>query len=300
VGARQTYFFKGAGYLRYNIDTDLVDVGPVEISKFWTHLPREFQSDLDAVVNWGDGHAYFFKGAGYLRYNIETDLVDVGPVEISKFWTHLPREFQSDLDDIVNWSPNITLHWEKVSADQRRVEVMERLIDVYDYPVNAAAGIVGNLRAESFVIPTCVEGATEQAPMRAPNFQNQLTTFTAQEIKDRNTARQVGPKLPGAGLAQWTSPGRRAGLFAHPFRGSALGHRVLFNMDAQIDYLVHELRSPGFVQAQTALTNPAVTANAASDAVLLHFERPQSASQKINARRGLTQQALSAYRRVHP
>ena len=105
MSERHAYFFKGAGYLRYNIDTDFVDVGPAPISQFWTHLPKEFQSNLDAVVNWGDGHAYFFKGAGYLRYNIVTDFVDVGPAPVSQFWTHLPEEFQSDLDATVNWFP---------------------------------------------------------------------------------------------------------------------------------------------------------------------------------------------------
>jgi hypothetical protein len=48
------YFFKGDRYLRYNIATDFVDVGPVEIATFWTHLPAEFQGGLDAVVNWGE------------------------------------------------------------------------------------------------------------------------------------------------------------------------------------------------------------------------------------------------------
>src|SRR6266511_3956252 len=97
------YFFKGSRYLRYDIATDFVDVGPVSIATFWTHLPAEFQSDLDAVGNWGDGHAYFFKGSRYLRYDIATDLVDVGPVSIATFWTHLPAEFQSNLDAVVNW-----------------------------------------------------------------------------------------------------------------------------------------------------------------------------------------------------
>jgi hypothetical protein len=90
MGERYAYFFKKARYLRYNIDTDLVDVVRRTTSRFWTHLPAEFQSNLDSVVNWGDGHAYFFKKARYLRYNIDTDLVDVGPTEISRFWTHLP------------------------------------------------------------------------------------------------------------------------------------------------------------------------------------------------------------------
>ncbi|MFI0967915.1 hemopexin repeat-containing protein, partial [Streptomyces sp. NPDC021080] len=84
---RVAYFFKADRYVRYNIDDDTVDVGPVEIAKFWTALPAEFQEDLDAAVNWGDGHAYFFKADRYVRYNIDDDTVDVGPVEIAKFWT---------------------------------------------------------------------------------------------------------------------------------------------------------------------------------------------------------------------
>src|SRR5688572_17767251 len=95
------YFFKGAGYLRYNILTDHVDVGPAPVARFWTRLPAEFHRDLDAVVNWGDGHAYFFKGAGYVRYNIATDHVDVGPAPIARFWTRLPAEFHRDLDAVV-------------------------------------------------------------------------------------------------------------------------------------------------------------------------------------------------------
>jgi hypothetical protein len=100
-GSASAYFFKGPGYVRYNIATDMVDVGPAAISQFW-NLPAEFQSNIDAAVNWGNGKVYFFKGAGYVRYNIATDMVDVGPVAISKFW-NFPTGFQSNIDAAVNW-----------------------------------------------------------------------------------------------------------------------------------------------------------------------------------------------------
>jgi N-acetylmuramoyl-L-alanine amidase/Hemopexin len=96
------YFFKRAGYVRFNIATESVDVGPAAISQFW-NLPPNFRENIDAAVNRGDGHAYFFKGSGYVRYNIATDTVDVGPAPISQFW-RLPPEFQSNLDAAVSWN----------------------------------------------------------------------------------------------------------------------------------------------------------------------------------------------------
>ena len=38
-------FHKGAGYVRYDVTTDLVLMGPVEISRFW-NLPAQFQVTL--------------------------------------------------------------------------------------------------------------------------------------------------------------------------------------------------------------------------------------------------------------
>ena len=129
----------------------------------------------------------------------------------------------------------------------------------------------------------------------------------------RSASAQVGPELPGIGLAQWTSAARRSGLFAHPFNGSALGARVVFNMDAQLDYLVHELQN-SFAGVQAVLVGPAVTTNDACDEVLYNFEVPGSIlsggsklprsnaqmQQVFAQRRPFAQRALNAYRAVHP
>jgi hypothetical protein len=101
-GSACTYFFKGAGYVRYNIATELVDVGPVAISEFW-NLPPEFQSNIDATFNGRDDRIYFFKGGKYVRYDAATDSVDVGPVAISRYW-NLPPEFQKNIGAAVNWT----------------------------------------------------------------------------------------------------------------------------------------------------------------------------------------------------
>jgi hypothetical protein len=255
--------------------------------------------------------AYFFKGARYLRYNIDSDAVDVGPTQVSQSWPALPPEFQSNLDATINWS--WVDHWERRTLDVRLLYVMERLVDLYGYSVNGAAGLAGNLAAESEVIPTRIEGSAPDKPLRSRNFQNQLTDFTPDDVMNRNAATQVGPKLPGIGLAQWTSDSRRAGLFKHPFKGDPLGARVVFNMDAQLDYLATELRTL-YLGVQAVLVDPLVSVSDACDEVVYDFEVPGSilqkgkklprtdpAVQKVFAKRRLcAQRALNAYRAVHP
>jgi len=167
--------------------------------------------------------------------------------------------------------------WHLASLSDRQRYVMRLLVTTYGYPANGAAGLVGNLSEESKVIPNMVEGATDPAPMRARNFANVKTTFTADEIMNRNRTTQTGPQSPGVGIAQWTSPTRRAGLFQHTptFRGVQLGAQILFDMDAQVDYLVSELRA-SYARVQRVLTAPSVTVEDASDEVVYNFETPQA------------------------
>src|SRR5690349_16620860 len=72
------YFFKGAQYVRYNIDRNSIDTGyPLLISDQWPTLAASgFAEGIDAGVNWGNGKVYFFKGTNYVRYDIATDRVD--------------------------------------------------------------------------------------------------------------------------------------------------------------------------------------------------------------------------------
>jgi Phage tail lysozyme len=206
------------------------------------------------------------------------------------------------------------IHWPAVPTSNRLVYAMERLIDTHGYPVNGAAGIVGNLLAESGVLPGRVEGSAAATPMRAANFAGQRTDFSPDEVQDRNRSASVGPRRPGVGLAQWTTPARRAGLFQRTAAdGRELGASVLFNMDAQIGYLVSELQAATGLNA--SLTAGGVSVNDASDNVLYQFEIPGSildasgsklsrtdpAVQTVFAtRRNNANQALAAYQAVHP
>jgi hypothetical protein len=121
------------------------------------------------------------------------------------------------------------VHFPALPRNERLFQAVDLLVNTHGYPVNAAAGIVGNFFAESGVLPSMVEGGqretstTRAQPLRAPNFANRLTDFTAQEVMNRNRATRSGPRDPGVGLAQWTEARRRAGLFRHTHRGRALG-----------------------------------------------------------------------------
>ena len=200
------------------------------------------------------------------------------------------------------------IHWPAVSTENRLVYVMNLLVDTYHYPVNGAAGIVGNLYAESGVLPSRIEGSAAATPMRAANFAGQITDFTPEEVMNRSgTANpKVGPRKPGIGLAQWTSPARRSGLFG----GDS---SILFSMDRQVAYLVGELQANAGLNGN--LTAPGVTVNDASDDVVYRFEIPGSildasgnklpradpAVQAVfAARRALAQRALAAYQAAHP
>jgi hypothetical protein len=191
----------------------------------------------------------------------------------------------------------------------RVARVMELLVRQYGYPVNGAAGMVGNLIAESAVLPNRIEGSDEATPMRAPDFTGRVRDFTPDQVRDRSFSGRTGPRPPGIGIAQWTSPNRRVGLFRHAFRGRQLGSAILSDLDAQVDYLVTELRGD-YRSVNATLRSPGVTVDQASDAVLLRFEGPGSvvgrplsdpAVQKvIGRRRAHSAKALQVYRATHP
>jgi hypothetical protein len=190
------------------------------------------------------------------------------------------------------------IHWPAVPVADRLTYVMNLLVNTHGYPANGAAGIVGNLLAESGVLPSRVEGSAAATPMRAANRAGAMTDFSPDEIMNRS--RTTGPRKPGVGLAQWTTPARRAGLFQRTSGGRQLGSSILFNMDAQVEYLVSELQSNTGLDA--SLRAGSVTVNTASDNVVYQFEIPGSilnAARKKRPRTDPAVQAVFAVRRAN-
>lgn len=262
---------------------------------------RSIISDLDRSVRWGGD----YRGrADEMHFEINDSPQMVGRV------AGRVAQTSAGVTGPTAGALKTPLSWGTVGLDERRVYVMRRLIAA-GYPVNGAAGIVGNLESESGLIPNRIEGSTSTAPMRARDFSGTVRTFTADAIMNRDPHTHRGPRRPGVGLAQWTSPARRAGLFRHTYGGLMLGARILFDMDAQLDYLVQELRT-SYRRVDALLRDPGVTVDAAADEVVYNFEvpgailanrrkRPRTDPQVqrvFSARRRAAHAALAAYRRA--
>ncbi|WP_341532124.1 hemopexin repeat-containing protein (plasmid) [Nostoc sp. UHCC 0302] len=106
-GNGKAYFFKGNQYIRYDIAEDKADTGyPMSIkdNNYWPGLDA-FADGVDAVINWGNGKAYFFKGNQYIRYDIAEDKADAGypmSIKANNYWPGLDA-FADGVDAVVNW-----------------------------------------------------------------------------------------------------------------------------------------------------------------------------------------------------
>jgi hypothetical protein len=215
---------------------------------------------------------------------------------------------------VTEWDPDVQrlatevsargpiINWPARTLAERQRYVIDRLIRVHGYPLGGAAGIVGNLTKESDVLPSRIEDSRADTPLRAKDYKGTLRDWSPQEVMDRTG----GPEKAGIGLAQWTWPSRRVGLFAHVYGSAPAGPRILFDMDAQIDYLVHELHTaPEFKDAERMLLTSMITVDDASDEFLYTVENPggikklprdhPTVQAAFADRRPLAREALKAY-----
>jgi hypothetical protein len=201
--------------------------------------------------------------------------------------------------------PGIPTHgdWPRTPEGLRITYCMKQLVERYDLSHNGAAGLVGNLFEESAILPMRIQNSSPLTPMRASNWHGVLTDFSADDIMNRTGNPKLpnggpgasGPRPPGIGLAQWTEAGRRAGLFRHSYQHVVWGSNILFSMDAQVDYLVTEL-SRSYRGVLTAVRDPKVTVEAASDKVLRDFESPGNmGAAEVAERRKSSRRAKALY-----
>jgi len=100
-GNGKVYFFKGSQYIRWDIKAERADPGYPKGINSETCPGLIWTDGIDAIVNYGNGKAYFFKGSQYIRWDIKADRPDPGyPKEIN-LWTGLI--WTDGIDAVVNW-----------------------------------------------------------------------------------------------------------------------------------------------------------------------------------------------------
>lgn len=152
------------------------------------------------------------------------------------------------------------------------------------------AGLMGNLYAESGLNPLNLENLCERRLKEAgkPYFTDETYTSAVDSGKI-GRAEFLNPlpgKQYGYGLAQWTSAGRKAGLYdLVKSKGTSIG-----DLETQLEYLCKELRS-SYKSVLSALKS-ATSVKAASDIVLVKFENPQNKSDSVKISRASSGQTF--------
>lgn len=134
-----------------------------------------------------------------------------------------------------------------------------------------AAGLMGNLYAESGLIPTNLQNSYEK--------KLGYTDAAYTEAVDSGAYSNFVRDSAGYGLAQWTYWSRKQALLDY---AKAAGKSV-GDLETQLGFLMQELA--GSFKAVLNTLKSATTVKAASNAVLLQFERPADQSASVQTKR---------------
>lgn len=157
----------------------------------------------------------------------------------------------------------------------------------------AAAGIMGNLYAESGLIPNRVEALCLQRLREKGKAYTDITYTAAIDSGKISKAEFLNPlpgKQYGFGLAQWTSPSRKTRLY-----DTAKAKKVsIGDLENSLDFLWWELNNTYVSVLNTLKTVKSV--KKASNVVLKKFECPSDTSAPVqNARASYAQKYYDKY-----
>lgn len=152
------------------------------------------------------------------------------------------------------------------------------------------AGLMGNLSAESGLNPKNLENLCEKRLKEAGKPYCTDETYTVAVDSGKIDRAEFLNPLPGKqygyGLAQWTSAGRKAGLYdLAKSKGVSIG-----DLETQLEYLCKELRS-SYKSVLSALKS-AASVKEASDIVLVKFENPKNKGDSVKSGRASKGQAF--------
>ena len=173
---------------------------------------------------------------------------------------------------------------------------------IYNYLISkgltpyGAAGMMGNLKAESGMIPNrveilCLKRLKENGQIYTDE------TYTAAVDCGKISRKAFLNPLPGRqygyGLAQWTTPNRKAGLYdLCKQRGVSIA-----DLETQLDYLISELNAS--YKKVLGILKTAQTVQETSDCVLCNFEQPDDCGPVVRAyRSSLGQKIYDEYNKT--
>lgn len=131
------------------------------------------------------------------------------------------------------------------------------------------AGLMGNLKAESNLNPKNLQNSCEK--------KLGMTDDEYVRAVDNGSYKNFASDSCGFGLAQWTSSGRKQGLY------DSRNNRSIGNIDIQLEFLWKEL-STSYKTVLNGLKT-AKTVREASDIVLTKFERPKNQGDTVKTQR---------------
>ena len=151
------------------------------------------------------------------------------------------------------------------------VKIWEALLELTGGNAFGAAGLMGNLYAESGLNPMNLQNSF--------GFFLGMTDDEYTEAVDSGAYDNFAHDGAGYGLAQWTYWNRKEVLLVYARASQA----SIGDLDMQLEYLALEMRT-NYGGVLDALKD-AKSVREASDAVLTGFERPKDQSEKAKAKR---------------
>ena len=190
-------------------------------------------------------------GEGYFVFNAEGTVV-------------YPIEEEKKEEDIV-------IDTSKVDTSAIKDNVMWNFFKAKGLNDFGIAGLMGNLYAESGLVPTNLQNTYE----KSLNLSDAQYTAAV----DNGTYTNFVNDSAGYGIAQWTFWSLKQDMYNYiKGKGKSIG-----NGEAQMDFLAHQL-STNYSSVWTTLKT-ATSIREASDAVLLKFERPADQSESVQKKR---------------
>ncbi len=183
--------------------------------------------------------------------------------------------------DLINAGYNYALVKAKVNEIYKAKQEVKQSTDnsnakiIWDYLMKkinnpyGVAGLMGNLQAESGLNPKNLQNSCE----KKSGYTDQTYTLNV----DNGTYTKFATDLYGFGLAQWTSQGRKLGLY------NFKGNKSIGDLTMQLDYLWKELNT-SYKIVLNAIKS-AKNVKEASDIVLTKFERPKDQSDAVKIKR---------------